>query len=189
MIETLGLSAANTNPMLKTYIVCPGFIYGCGEDIFYEYFKMAWLQDPSRLPVAGDGKNFIPTIHIKDLVNGIKRIIEKKPAIKYVFAVDKTKNKSLKSVIKSISKSVGNGSIENFDLNKDKIDHIPNFTEFTMNVKVKTSKLYSDERKEEEEDEEFDKRKFKWHSEVTNFLSLFYLFFIFSLVYQKIQIY
>lgn len=166
MIETLALSASNTNPMLKTYIVCPGFIYGCGEDIFYEYFKMAWLQDPSKLPVPGDGKNFIPTIHIKDLVNGIKRIIEKKPPIKYIFAVDKTRNKSLKNIMKSISKSVGNSLIENFDLNKDKIDNIPNFNEFTINVKAKTSKLFSDTRLEEEEDEDYLRRCFKWHAEV-----------------------
>ena len=175
MIETLGLSAANTNPMLKTYIVCPGFIYGCGEDIFYDYFKMSWLQDPFKLPVPGDGKNFIPTIHIKDLVGGIKRIIEKKPAVKYVFAVDKTKNKTLKSVMKSISKCVGNSFIENFDLNKDKIDNIPNFTEFTINVKVKTSKLFSDVRMEDEEDEDYAKRCFKWHCEVFGFLNFFYI--------------
>jgi nucleoside-diphosphate-sugar epimerase len=166
MIETLGLSAANTNPMLKTYIVCPGFIYGCGEDIFYDYFKMSWLQDPFKLPIPGDGKNFIPTIHIKDLVGGIKRIIEKKPSIKYVFAVDRTKNKTLKNLMKSISKCIGNSLIENFDLNKEQIDNIPYFTEFTMNVKVKTSKLFSDTRMEDEEDDDFAKRCFKWHCEV-----------------------
>jgi nucleoside-diphosphate-sugar epimerase len=173
MIETLALAAANTNPMLKTYIVCPGFIYGCGEEIFYDYFKMAWLQDPYKIPIAGDGKNFIPTIHIKDLVCGIKRIIEKKPNIKYIFAIDKTKNKTLKNIMKSISKCVGNSLIENFDLNKDKIIHIPNFTEFTMNVKVKTSKLFSDTKMEDEDDDDFVKRCFKWHCEVKLFYSIF----------------
>ena len=40
MIETLALSASSTNKMLKTYIICPGFFYGNGEDTFYEYFKV-----------------------------------------------------------------------------------------------------------------------------------------------------
>jgi hypothetical protein len=40
MIETLALSAASTNKMLKSYIVCPGLYYGNGESIFYDYFKV-----------------------------------------------------------------------------------------------------------------------------------------------------
>ena len=43
MIETLALSAASTNKMLKSYIVCPGIFYGMGESIFYEYFKVLLL--------------------------------------------------------------------------------------------------------------------------------------------------
>lgn len=175
MIETLALSASNTNSMLKTYIICPGFIYGCGEDIFYDYFKMAWLQDPMKLPIAGDGKNFIPTIHIKDLVGCIKRIIERKPAIKYILAVDKTKNKSLKNIMKSLSKCVGNSQVENFELAKDKVENIPNFTEFTINVKAKTSKLFFDTKGEEEEEEDYLRRCFKWHCEVNFFLKFSFL--------------
>jgi len=41
MLENLALKSANDNNMLKTYIVCPGFLYGCGEDLFYEYFKVS----------------------------------------------------------------------------------------------------------------------------------------------------
>lgn len=43
-IETLALSASQTNPKLKSYIVCPGFIYGCGEEFFYNYFKVSSLN-------------------------------------------------------------------------------------------------------------------------------------------------
>jgi adenylate kinase len=163
MIETVALSAASTNPMLKTYIICPGFIYGCGEDMFYDYFKMAWLTEPNKLPIIGDGKNSIPTIHILDLVSLIKRIIEKKPNNKYIFAVDRTKNRLLKNIISSISKSTGTGLTENI---LDFSNHnIPAYNELSINVKCKTSKVFDDRKEEFEEEEDFMKRQFKWHCE------------------------
>jgi adenylate kinase len=167
MIETLALSASNTNPMLKTYIICPGFIYGCGEEMFYDYFKMAWLTEPNKLPIIGDGKNSIPTIHILDLVSLIKRIIEKKPNIKYIFAVDKTKNRSLKNIITGISKACGTGLAENIlDFsNENTTLNIPSYNELSINVKCKTSKVFSDKKEENEEEEDFLKRCFKWHCE------------------------
>lgn len=166
MIETLALSAANSNPNLKSYIVCPGFIYGGGEDIFYDYFKMSWIQDPIKLRIAGDGRNIIPTIHVIDLVNCIKRIIEKKPKTKYIFAVDKTRIKTLRNIIRSISKNIGNSQIENIDLAKEKIENVPNFNEFSINVKAKSSKIFLDIKGDDEDEEEFSKRSFKWHCEV-----------------------
>jgi adenylate kinase len=161
MVETLALS--NTNPKLKTYIICPGFIYGCGEDLFYDYFKMSWLEIPGKLPIIGKGKNTIPTIHIKDLVSLIRRVIETKPKNKYIFAVDHTKNRQLSNIIKKISKGVGNGLVEN--LEPDKKDKIPHFAELSIDIKVKPSKIFNDERRDDEEDEAFEKRKFQWHCE------------------------
>lgn len=169
MIETIALAAANTNPMLKTYIVCPGLIYGMGEDIFYEYFKKAWLMNSpnDKLTVISDGKNSIPTIHIKDLVSLIKRLIEKKPIEKYIFAVDRTKNRSLKNIITSISKSTGSGLIEHINpssLNNSSIN-IPSFNELSINIKCKTSKVFDDTKEDDEDQEDFEKRCFKWHCE------------------------
>ena len=165
MVETLALS--NTNPNLKTYIVCPGFIYGCGEDLFYDYFKMSWLEIPGKLPIIGKGKNTIPTIHIKDLVSLIRRVIETKPKNKYIFAVDHTKNRQLSNIIKKISKGVGNGLIENLNVDKDaKLkEKIPHYAELSIDIKEKPSKIFNDERRDDEEDEAFEKRKFQWHCE------------------------
>ena len=164
MVETLAL--ANTNPNLKTYIVCPGFIYGCGEDLFYDYFKMCWLEIPGKLPIIGKGKNTIPTIHIKDLVSLIRRVIETKPKNKYIFAVDHTKNRQLGNIIKKLSKGVGNGLVENLDPNvPENINKIPHYAELSIDIKVKPSKIFNDERKDDEEDEAFEKRKFHWHCE------------------------
>ena len=161
MIETLAL--ANTNPLLKAYIVCSGFIYGCGEDLFYDYFKMSWLEQPKKLPLIGKGKNTIPTIHIKDLVSLIRRVIEQKPKNKYIFAIDHTKNRQLKNIITSISKGVGTGMVENLE-EADK-DKIPHFEELSIDIKAKPTKLFLDEKRDDEEDEEFEKRTFKWHCE------------------------
>ena len=36
----------------------------------------------------GDGNNFLPTIHVKDLAGMVKKISESKPERKYIFAVD-----------------------------------------------------------------------------------------------------
>ena len=159
MIETVALS--NTNPMLKTYIVCSGFIYGCGEDLFYDYFKMSWLEIPRKLPIIGKGKNTIPTIHIMDLVSLIKRIIETTPKNKYIFAIDHTKNRQLKNIIKSIAKGVGTGEVENTEDKKK----IPKFDELSIDLKAKPTKLFLDEKRDDEEDEAFEKRQFKWHCE------------------------
>jgi adenylate kinase len=166
MIETIALSAAQTNNMLKSYIVCPGLIYGYEQTVFYEYYRMAWLQKSEGLPIITKGKNYIPTIHIKDLISLVKRIVETKPNVPgYIFAVDRTKNKTLKGIVKAISKSVGDGKIEH--LEPEYSDIIPSFNELSIDVRVKTSKVFEDEeRRDDEEDEDYNNRVFKWHCEV-----------------------
>lgn len=72
--------------------------------------------------------------------------------------------------MKSVSKCVGNAQMESFELAKDKVESIPNFNEFTINVKAKTSKLFFDAKGEEEEEEDYSRRCFKWHCEVIKFL-------------------
>ena len=164
MLENLALS--NTNPMLNVYVICPGFIYGCGEDFFFDYFRKAWIGGINYMPIIGEGMNFLPTIHILDLIQIIKRIIEKKPIINYIFACDKTKNPTMKNIIRSISKGIGSIDIKN--LTEFDIDQInmPNFNELSIDLQIKSSKVTEDEpKKENESNEEYNKRKFKWHCE------------------------
>ena len=110
--------------------------------------------------------NFLPTIHILDLVQIIRRIIEKKPIINYIFACDKTKNHTMKNIIRSISKGIGSIDIKNlteFDI--DEID-MPNFNELSIDIQIKSSMITEDEpRKENESLDNYNKRKFKWHCE------------------------
>ena len=149
MLENLALS--NTNPMLNVYVICPGFIYGCGEDFFFDYFRKAWIGGIPHMPIIGEGMNFLPTIHILDLVQIIRRIIEKKPIINYIFACDKTKNPTMKNIIRSISKGIGSIDIKN--LNEFDIDEIdmPNFNELSIDIQIKSSKVTEND--------------FQWHCE------------------------
>jgi len=85
---------------------------------------MAWLQNPVSLPYFKDGKNIIPTIHVKDLAKIVKTVIDKKPEQRYIFAVDRTIDKSAKNLIYSISKGIGSGktvSIQPEDMPVEKL--------------------------------------------------------------------
>lgn len=101
---------------IKTYVISAGILYGNGEAIFNSHFKKAWLQDPVRLPFIGDGNNFLPTIHVKDLAGMVKQVYEKKPERKYIFAVDNNKKPTQKRIINSISQGIGTGLVESVDI-------------------------------------------------------------------------
>jgi hypothetical protein len=90
-LETLALSAPKAQPLLKVHILCGGIRYGHGEGAFYDHFKNAWLQKPDELHVLGDGKNLIPTIHVRDLARTVRRIIDDDLTKNYIFCVDKTR--------------------------------------------------------------------------------------------------
>ena len=164
ILETLTLS--NTNPKLKAYVVCPGFIYGCGEDFFFDYFRLAWMGHLPYIPILGEGDNFLPTIHILDLIQVIKRIIEKKPTQKYFFVCDKTKNPTMKNIIRSIGKSIGGIDIKQLnEFNIENID-LPNYTELKIDLRIKTSNIFDEEKRKSGEDiEDYQIRKFNWHCE------------------------
>jgi len=79
---------------VKIYILASGIMYGAGESIFEQHFKRAWLQNPHALPFLGVGKNYVPTIHVKDLARMVKKVYETKPPIpekQYIFAIDNTR--------------------------------------------------------------------------------------------------
>ena len=48
-VETLCISAGNSKPNLKSYVLCAGILYGNGEEVFYNLFRRAWLQNPLQL--------------------------------------------------------------------------------------------------------------------------------------------
>jgi len=75
----MAMAAQRLSRYLKVFVVCSGLPYGNGEsnDIFYEFFRSAWLSlhpDLASLPIVGAGNNRIPTIHINDLTQCIKHL-------------------------------------------------------------------------------------------------------------------
>ncbi|NWH31606.1 KAD7 kinase, partial [Chloropsis hardwickii] len=95
----------------STYIVASGHQYGAEEGLFHYFFKMSWLGETPAIPVFGDGKNVIPTIHIRDLAVVLQNVAEHRPDSQYVLAVD-TSMHTLGELVKCISKNVGPGKIE-----------------------------------------------------------------------------
>ena len=209
--QLLTLSAQKEN--IKAYIICPGFIYGFGEDFFFDVFKNFFLFDstvtnahPLLAPLL-NAKNTFPTIHIKDLVNLIKRVIERKPTNKYIFAFDHTKNRTAKNIIRSIKACVAkqtvttnnsnqqqqqqihedeqqpeatgdNQNASEHDVKEDtpqqqqqqdqqqqqqQYEPIQHFCEMNVDLKLKASHIFTDEKREDEDKEDYDKRSFKWH--------------------------
>jgi len=138
---------------------------------------MAWLQGEDEIPIPGDGNNLIPTLHIKDLVTFIKRIIEFMPVQSYFIAVDKTLNKTLKSIVNSIATSLGNGKTSLCDASA--LESFPKYSEIMFNVKLKTSKFFDDIISNDKP-----KIPFKWEAEVN--YNLMIKFNNFSLEYKQI---
>ena len=94
-LENLSLTASKINLNLRVQVVCSGLPYGNGEanDIFYEFFRRAWLSshpELAALPVIGCGSNALPTIHVSDLAMCVRNLVDaKEPNNKqYFVAVD-----------------------------------------------------------------------------------------------------
>lgn len=76
------------------------------------HFKKAWLQEPARLPVVGQGNNLVPTVHVTDLARMVKKIYESKPERQFIFGIDTTKKPTQKNLIFAISNGIGTGLVE-----------------------------------------------------------------------------
>jgi adenylate kinase len=101
---------------VKTFVISCGVLYGQGEEVFNSHFKQAWLQDPQRLPIVGEGNNLVPTIHVTDLARMVKKVHEAPPERQYIFGIDNTKKPTQKKLIAAISEGIGTGLVQNTDI-------------------------------------------------------------------------
>ncbi|XP_073348543.1 adenylate kinase 7-like [Pagrus major] len=95
---------------LTGYVVASGLQYGKGENLFHYFFKVSWLLQFPKVPLFGEGTNYIPMIHVYDLGGVLQNIIELKPKSKYILAVDDSKN-TLEDIVKMISVTLGRGKL------------------------------------------------------------------------------
>ncbi|KAM6912180.1 adenylate kinase 7 [Xenentodon cancila] len=97
--------------LFSTYVVASGLQFGMGEQIFQYFFKKSWLGQEHDIPVFGDGKNIVPTIHIRDLASVVQNVIQNPPAPSYLLAVDHAHN-SMEDIIKAVAATLGPGRIQ-----------------------------------------------------------------------------
>jgi hypothetical protein len=98
---------------LRTYVVCPGVLYGNGEcdRRFHDYFVCAWnATEATALQVFGNGDNTIPTIHVKDLSTYVLHVIKHLPEQRYLLAIDDSQC-SQREIVTAISKYIGSGAV------------------------------------------------------------------------------
>ncbi|XP_018553227.1 adenylate kinase 7 isoform X3 [Lates calcarifer] len=111
-LEKRVVKMGKTNRTLfSTYVVASGLQYGMGEQVFHFFFKTSWLGQEREIPVFGDGKNIVPTIHISDLASVIQSVIEHRPKPYYLLAVDYSSN-TMEDIVKTIASALGPGKIK-----------------------------------------------------------------------------
>ncbi|MCJ8743897.1 hypothetical protein PDJAM_G00099620 [Pangasius djambal] len=96
---------------LRTYVVGAGMQYGMGEGFFQFFFKACWLGELSSIPIPEPSTNVIPTIHVYDLAGVVQNVIDRKPKMHYLIAVDDSHN-SLEEIVKAIANVLGPGEVQ-----------------------------------------------------------------------------
>jgi hypothetical protein len=104
-------------------------------------------------------------VHIEDLITYIEKVIDKKPKIPYLLALDYNPKPTQLKIIDAISKGIGTGKIESKPVVKD----TKFIGELTLNLRMKPSMVFAKIEEEEaavevEEGSEVVKFKFNWRS-------------------------
>ncbi|CDS39543.1 adenylate kinase 7 [Echinococcus multilocularis] len=101
-----------------TYVIASGITYGEENDIFHPFLKGGWLNEPT-LSVIGDGKNLIPTIHVKDLASIVFELLNLCPTTHYILAVDDGYN-TLLEIVTTISEALTTGKVKHISIEEAK---------------------------------------------------------------------
>lgn len=122
--------------------------------------------------MIGDGKNRIPTIHVRDLVKFVEKVIERPPKQTYIFAVDHNAKPTQLSLVQAISKGLGTGKVKHIDLESAAVEY-DLFDVFSLDVRVRPSRVFDaliTEGDEDNNDDDEDgvekpaKFSFEWHA-------------------------
>ena len=75
---------------LRTHVVCPGMVYGGGEDDLglHPLFKLVFESPDDPLKLLTPGANVLPLIHIADLVAYVQGVLSGAPPERYLLACE-----------------------------------------------------------------------------------------------------
>ena len=122
-LEGLVLNAQKDG--LQSYVVAPGILYGAGEHEFHHLFKEAWMHAGERtfegLPVIGDGKNIIPTIHVYDLCSILRMLLESPPTEQQYFVAVDSGHTTQKALVSAISTGIADGKLKMIEKMDEKV--------------------------------------------------------------------
>ncbi|GMH65973.1 hypothetical protein TrST_g8008 [Triparma strigata] len=105
------ISLTLSSPLLSVNVLCPGILYGHGEDNLYYSFRDAWLHQkiPLLVPTLTDNKgvNLLPTFSVTDLSNVVLTILktDSKSLEPVMLLVDPMQS-SLSEIIECISENL-----------------------------------------------------------------------------------
>eukprot|EP01064_Diplonema_japonicum_P037028 TRINITY_DN8574_c0_g1_i1.p1 TRINITY_DN8574_c0_g1~~TRINITY_DN8574_c0_g1_i1.p1 ORF type:complete len:860 (+),score=247.54 TRINITY_DN8574_c0_g1_i1:63-2582(+) len=125
---------------LHTYCIFGGLQYGLGEDKLHPIFKQAWHLAPQGLPVFGNSKNIVPTVHVADLATLAFKLatLDAPTDQRYFFGTDEGNN-SWKSIIAAVNEQMGNG--RSFPVPEHDYVLYENVEHFTINLKLEMGKM------------------------------------------------
>lgn len=97
---------------LRTHVVCPGMVYGGGEDDLglHPLFKLVFESPDDPLKLLTPGANVLPLIHIADLVAYVQGVLSGAPPERYLLACEPGRA-TLKAVSRAISTCMGGGQL------------------------------------------------------------------------------
>jgi len=142
------MSLSTVSPNLEVTLVCPGVLYGCGEEHFYMTFRDAWQHQTTAVLVpalsASNGSNTLPTTHVQDLAATVTSIVTSisSPVPPYTLLAD-TPSTTLSNITQSISDNI-NGTkairvMKDQNYENVSLEH-PEFRTLNLNLFVDTSK-------------------------------------------------
>ncbi|KAF5900297.1 adenylate kinase 7-like, partial [Clarias magur] len=81
-----------------------------------------WLGELSIIPVPEPGTNIVPTIHVYDLAGIVQNIINHKPKLHYLIAVDDSHH-SLEEIVKAIASVLGPEEVQKVPNDSEHLTH------------------------------------------------------------------
>lgn len=131
--RVLNLQKKYKNP-IKSFVVCPGIIYGEEEDIFHYIFKNCYFNNP-QTDIFLPGSNKLPMIYIHDFAKFIIQIISKSQdeSANYLLAVQ-PEPLSAKQIVESFITSMGGEEMRVRICEKEEI--------FLMNEDMMTQRVF-----------------------------------------------